>query len=197
MGRPLTRSGHRIPCSAWHPFLRPSMRPLVFSPPSRPEHGSEKTPVHGPNCKSAPATSKAWPKNSHPKQFAQPPTSTQPNPTPFASLPRSTAPPLAPRSPRRPSAPRTAAPWRWRAAAPAAPPERHSKPGKNWLWVKNGYPKWNPGKWKQRRKPAVLWWSNFHPHPIGGPWRKNLVLKAVNRVRLHLCHNQNRSVQNW
>ena len=24
-----------------------------------------------------------------------------------------------------------------------------------WLWVKNAYPKWNPGKWNQRLKPAV------------------------------------------
>ena len=24
-----------------------------------------------------------------------------------------------------------------------------------WLWVKNGYPKWNPGKWNQGLKPAV------------------------------------------
>ena len=26
-----------------------------------------------------------------------------------------------------------------------------------WLWVKNGYPKWNPGKWNQGPKPAVPW----------------------------------------
>ena len=24
-----------------------------------------------------------------------------------------------------------------------------------WLWVKNRYPKWDPGKWKSRLKPAV------------------------------------------
>ena len=24
-----------------------------------------------------------------------------------------------------------------------------------WVWVKNRYPKWNPGKWKQGLKPAV------------------------------------------
>ena len=24
-----------------------------------------------------------------------------------------------------------------------------------WVWVKHGYPKWNPGKWKHKLKPAV------------------------------------------
>ena len=36
-----------------------------------------------------------------------------------------------------------------------------------WLWVKNMYPKWNPGKWKLGPKPAVPWWFNFDPHPNG------------------------------
>ena len=36
---------------------------------------------------------------------------------------------------------------------------------KSWLRVKNGYPKWNPGKWKHGLKPAVPWWFNFDPHP--------------------------------
>ena len=31
------------------------------------------------------------------------------------------------------------------------------------LWVKNRYPKWNPGKWKHGPKPAVPWWFNFDP----------------------------------
>ena len=26
-----------------------------------------------------------------------------------------------------------------------------------WLWVKNRYPKWNPGKWNQGLNPAVPW----------------------------------------
>ena len=34
-----------------------------------------------------------------------------------------------------------------------------------WLWVKNQCPKWNPGKWKSRLKPAVPWWFNFDPYP--------------------------------
>ena len=34
-----------------------------------------------------------------------------------------------------------------------------------WLWVKNRCPKWNPGKWKHERKPAVPWWFNFDPFP--------------------------------
>ena len=34
-----------------------------------------------------------------------------------------------------------------------------------WLWVKHGYPTWNPGKWNQRLKPAVPRWLNFDPHP--------------------------------
>ena len=33
------------------------------------------------------------------------------------------------------------------------------------MCVKNRYPKWHPGKRKQRLKPAVLWWFNFDPHP--------------------------------
>ena len=31
--------------------------------------------------------------------------------------------------------------------------------------VKKRYPKWNPGKWNPRLKPAVRWWLNFDPHP--------------------------------
>ena len=36
-----------------------------------------------------------------------------------------------------------------------------------WLWVKNMYPKWTPGKWKYGPKPAVPWWFNFDPDPSG------------------------------
>ena len=32
-------------------------------------------------------------------------------------------------------------------------------------WVKNMYPKWNPGKWKLGLQPAVPWSFNFDPHP--------------------------------
>ena len=39
----------------------------------------------------------------------------------------------------------------------------------SWLWVKNGYPKWNPGKWNQGLKPAVKWCFNFEPYPVGTP----------------------------
>ena len=38
------------------------------------------------------------------------------------------------------------------------------KTGK-WQWVKNRYPKWNPGKWKHGLKSAVPWWFNFDPCP--------------------------------
>ena len=34
-----------------------------------------------------------------------------------------------------------------------------------WLWVKNRYPKWNPGKWKHGLEPAVPWWFIFDPYP--------------------------------
>ena len=34
-----------------------------------------------------------------------------------------------------------------------------------WLWIKNRYPKWHPGKWKQRLKFVVPWWFNFDPYP--------------------------------
>ena len=43
---------------------------------------------------------------------------------------------------------------------------KHCKPYANWVWVKNRYPEWNPGKWKQRLQPVVSWWSNFDPYPI-------------------------------
>ena len=31
-----------------------------------------------------------------------------------------------------------------------------------WLWVKNMYPKWNPGKWKHGLE-FVVWWFDFDP----------------------------------
>ena len=33
-----------------------------------------------------------------------------------------------------------------------------------WLWVKNGYPKFNLGKWTYELKSAVPWFS-FDPQP--------------------------------
>ena len=38
--------------------------------------------------------------------------------------------------------------------------------GTIWLWVKNRYPKWRLGKWKQILKPVVPWWFNFDPYPF-------------------------------
>ena len=32
------------------------------------------------------------------------------------------------------------------------------------LWVKNLYPKRNPGKWNHGLKPAVSWWFSFDPY---------------------------------
>ena len=32
-------------------------------------------------------------------------------------------------------------------------PEKRKKQRTTWLWVENGYPKWNPGKWKQKLNP--------------------------------------------
>ena len=43
-----------------------------------------------------------------------------------------------------------------------------------WLWVKNVYPTWNPGKWKHGPKPAVLWWFNCDPYPYPGLCRKRM-----------------------
>ena len=40
-----------------------------------------------------------------------------------------------------------------------------SNPNTTRLWVKNRYPKWNPGKWKHGLKAAVPWWFNFDPYP--------------------------------
>ena len=55
----------------------------------------------------------------------------------------------------------------------------------NWLWVKNRYPKWNPGKLKQRLKPAVPSWVNFDPYPnhLG-----NLHVTCVLAATLQLFH---------
>ena len=39
-----------------------------------------------------------------------------------------------------------------------------------WLWVRNRYPKWNPGKWKRELKPAVPEWFNFDPYPNNQTW---------------------------
>ena len=36
-----------------------------------------------------------------------------------------------------------------------------------WLWVKNRYPKWNPGKWQHGQTPVVPRWFNVDPHPCG------------------------------
>ena len=36
---------------------------------------------------------------------------------------------------------------------------------------RNRYTKWNPGKWKQRRKPVVPWWFNFDSRPCFAPSR--------------------------
>ena len=44
--------------------------------------------------------------------------------------------------------------------------DREPGPNTIWLWVKNRYPKWNPGKCKYGRKPAGPWWLNFDPHPF-------------------------------
>ena len=41
--------------------------------------------------------------------------------------------------------------------------------GYTWLWVRNAYPKRNPGKWNQRLKPAVPWWFYFDPYPHVSP----------------------------
>ena len=48
-----------------------------------------------------------------------------------------------------------------------------------WLWVKNRYPKWNPGKWKHGPKLAVPWWLNFDPYP------NQVKQEALPIVRLH------------
>ena len=42
-----------------------------------------------------------------------------------------------------------------------------SKTESIWVWVKNRYTKWNPGKWTQRLKPAVPLWLHFDPYPYG------------------------------
>ena len=53
-----------------------------------------------------------------------------------------------------------------------------------WLWVKNRYPKWNPGKWKHGPTPVVPWWFNFEPCPnnsqnvVSTSWLKLSIPKA-------------------
>ena len=36
------------------------------------------------------------------------------------------------------------------------------------LWIKNGYPFWNPSKWNQRLKPAVPWCFHFDSYSFCG-----------------------------
>ena len=52
--------------------------------------------------------------------------------------------------------------------------------------VKNRYPKWHPGKWKQSLKPVVPWWFHFdpysdpgrNPHPLAhGPITLHVLLE--------------------
>ena len=59
-----------------------------------------------------------------------------------------------------------------------------------WLWVKNTYPKWNPGKWKQGLKPGVLWWIHFDPYPY------NLFEERGSNAQVHFsCPNL--QAQQW
>ena len=67
----------------------------------------------------------------------------------------------------------TARPLGWRGGSESAglglarreaPKTQRAPAVPKWLWVKNGYPKWNPSKWKHGPKPAVSWWFHFDPY---------------------------------
>ena len=47
-----------------------------------------------------------------------------------------------------------------------------------WLWVKNGYPNWNPDKWNQGLKPAVFWWFHFDPYP----YKLQIYVRKLRRI---------------
>ena len=70
----------------------------------------------------------------------------------------------------------------WRIAICAA---RSAHGGKRWLWVKNRYPKWNPGKRKHGLKPAFAWWFNFDSQ---WPWAGEMLLALLLLARSH-CTN--------
>ena len=48
-----------------------------------------------------------------------------------------------------------------------------------WQWVKNRYPKWNPGKWKEGLKPAVPRRLHFEPYPFEEMLSTKLVWGSV------------------
>ena len=53
-----------------------------------------------------------------------------------------------------------------------------------WLWVKNRYPKSNPGKWKHGLKPAVPWLFNFDPYPH----HQTHTFHTYTHARTHFTH---------
>ena len=59
-----------------------------------------------------------------------------------------------------------------------------------WLWVKNMYPKWNPGNWKHGPKPAVPWWFYFDPCPHGSDGlRRSNHVHDLGRFDVVLVHS--------
>ena len=70
---------------------------------------------------------------------------------------RSIAPFFRGRAAGRPRGPPAAARRGWRAAASPAAWVCFLGEKTRWLWVKNRYSKWNPGKWKRGLQSAVPW----------------------------------------
>ena len=54
---------------------------------------------------------------------------------------------------------------------------------KMWLWVKNRYPTWNPGKWTHPLKPVISWWLNFDPYPCE-KWLLGCLIQMTGFLRL-------------
>ena len=70
--------------------------------------------------------------------------------------------------------------------------KRSFLPGAKWLWVKNRYLKWNPGKWRHGPKPAVPWWFNFDPYPNGCASKHQSTRRQP--AGLRLCFHQERPI---
>ena len=65
------------------------------------------------------------------------------------------------------------------------PPIFHNPRKKlTWLWVKNGYPFWNPSKWNQELRPAVPWWFYLDTYPHPDKFKNPIIRLLVHGHRL-------------
>ena len=67
---------------------------------------------------------------------------------------------------------------------------RSDRKGISWLWVKNRFPKWNPGKWKHGLKPAVPCWFSFDPCPVCEMLEKLILACCRETLQCLIGHHQ-------